>query len=197
MQRQEEYRNLSIQIKYIEGKFRKSGTTFVTKKQTDGRILDITDKTPLEKLIISANVKKYHQTSVAFLLLDDPQLYSDISAFDEVPQVEAIIDGTYVCPDDTYPSVKTFLRQLKRPPTVSGKEPAILTSFTKYIAYWKKVKENISLQGPHIRMYKAAAHNHLLGWIFHRKSGFPYLSWYSICQNCTCTDVMLMKHPTH
>ena len=57
MQKREEYYNLARQIKYIEGKLRKSVTTFVTQHQTDGRTLEITDKTPLGEVIIKENVK--------------------------------------------------------------------------------------------------------------------------------------------
>ena len=45
-------------------------------------------------------MKKYYQTEGACPLLDDPHLYSDIGDLGEVPKSEAIIDGTYVCPDD-------------------------------------------------------------------------------------------------
>ena len=45
-------------------------------------------------------MKKYHHTKGAWPLLDDPCLYSDIGALGEVPQVEAVLDSTYVCPDD-------------------------------------------------------------------------------------------------
>ena len=106
MQWQEEDRTLSIRVKYIEVKFRKSGTTFFTQEEPDGITLEITYKPPLEKVIISENVKKYHQIEGSCMLLDDHQLYLVIGDFDEVPQVEAILDGTYVWPDDTYPEVK-------------------------------------------------------------------------------------------
>ena len=47
MQRREEDRTLARRIKYIEGKFRKPGTTLVTQQQTDGRTLETTVKIPL------------------------------------------------------------------------------------------------------------------------------------------------------
>ena len=39
-------------MKYIEGKFMKSDTTFFTQQQNDGSILEMRDKTPLEDFII-------------------------------------------------------------------------------------------------------------------------------------------------
>ena len=66
-------------------------------------------------------MKKYHHTKGAFPLFDDPRLYLNISDFGEGPQVEAILDGTYVCTDNKDPSVKTFLGHLQLSPTVSGK----------------------------------------------------------------------------
>ena len=74
MQRREEYHTLPRRIKYIGGKFRKPGTTLVTQQKPDGRTLEISDKIPLEKIIIEENLKKYHQTEGAFPLLDDPRL---------------------------------------------------------------------------------------------------------------------------
>ena len=53
IQRRKEDHTLAGQIKYIEGKFRKSRTTFVTQQQTDDITLEITDKIPLEKVIIA------------------------------------------------------------------------------------------------------------------------------------------------
>ena len=57
MQRQEEDYTMVRGIKHIEGKSIKSGTNFVTQKQTNGSTLEITDKTPLEKVIMEENVK--------------------------------------------------------------------------------------------------------------------------------------------
>ena len=72
IQRREEDLTLDIGIKYIEVKFCKSDTTFATQQTTDGITLEITDKTPLEEVIIEDNVKKYHQTKGAFPLIDYP-----------------------------------------------------------------------------------------------------------------------------
>ena len=62
MQILEEDRTISKWIKYIEGKFRKTGTTLITQQQTNITTLEITEKIPTEKVIIEENLKKYHQT---------------------------------------------------------------------------------------------------------------------------------------
>ena len=142
--------------KYTEGKSRKPGTTLVTQQQTDGRTTEITDKIQLEKVIVEEKLKKYHQTKGACPLLDESWIFRNIGAFGEGPQVEAILDGTYVCPDNYYQAMKTFLKHLQRPNTVSNKEPPTLMSLAAYRESWKTVKENTSLQRPHIGMYKAA-----------------------------------------
>ena len=102
----EEDHTLSIRIKYIKGKFSKPGNILVTQQQTDGSTLETTYKIPLEKIIIEENLKKYHHTKVYLPLLDDLWLYQYIGDFGEVPNVEAILDGTYVCPDNTDQEVK-------------------------------------------------------------------------------------------
>ena len=53
MQRLEEDRTLDRRIKYIEGKLRKSDTTFVTQQQNYGSTLEIIYKTPLKKFIMA------------------------------------------------------------------------------------------------------------------------------------------------
>ena len=136
-------------------------------------------------------MKKHHHTEGACLLLDEPWLYLDIRDLSEGSHVEAIIDGTNVCQDNTNPAVKTCLRQLQLPTTVSDKQPP-----TKYIESCKIEKESKSSQGAHIRLYKVAAQYLLLGWIFQQKSEIPYLSGYSFRRNCTGTDVMLPKKRT-
>ena len=45
-------------IKYIGGKFKKTGTTLVAEQQTDGSKLEITDKLQLDKVIIAENLKR-------------------------------------------------------------------------------------------------------------------------------------------
>ena len=70
----EEYSTMDRWIKYIDGKFRKSVTTFVTQQKTESSTLEITIKTPLEKVIIAENVKNYHQTKLSCPLLDNPPL---------------------------------------------------------------------------------------------------------------------------
>ena len=82
------------------------GTNFVTPQQTNFSTLKSTYKTSPEKVIIAENVKKYHQIEGAFPLLDDTMLYLDIGDFGEGPQVEAIIYGMYVYPDDKDPEVR-------------------------------------------------------------------------------------------
>ena len=121
MQRIEEYRTLIRRIKYIKGKFSNPCTTLVTQQQTYGRTLEITDKIPLEKVIIEENLKKYHQIEGACQLLGDPRLYRDIGSFGEVTQVEAILNGMYVCPDNSNQVVNKLLRQLQLQNTVSNK----------------------------------------------------------------------------
>ena len=64
-------------------------------------------------------------------------------------------------------------------------------SLAAYRESWKIVKENKSSQGPHIIMYKVAAHNPLLGRIFDQKSEIPYLSEYSFRRYLTGANVML------
>ena len=108
-------------------------------------------------------LEKYHQDNGTWPLLDEPWLYLDSRAFGEGPHVEAILDGTYVCPDNTDPAVKTFLIHLQQPTTVSDKEPPTMLSLAAYRESWKIFKENMSSQGPHIRIYKAAAHQSFLG----------------------------------
>ena len=63
--------------------------------------MEIIDKIPLEKAIIEENLKNYHQNKGGHPLLDGHRLYRDIGAFGEGIQVEAILDGTYVFPDNT------------------------------------------------------------------------------------------------
>ena len=108
MQRIEECWTLDIEIKYIEGKFGKPGTNLVTQQKIEDSTQEITDKIPLQKVIIVENLKKYHYTKGVCQWLDEPWLYLDIRYFGEGPRIESIIDGTYVCPDNTDPAVKTF-----------------------------------------------------------------------------------------
>ena len=52
VQRREEERTLARQIKYINGKFKKAGTTLVTEQQNYSNTLEITEKKTLQKVKI-------------------------------------------------------------------------------------------------------------------------------------------------
>ena len=129
-------------------------------------------------------MKKYHQTKRAYQLLDEPWLYLDIGDFGEGPQVEYIVDGTYVCTDNTDPAVKKIVRHIQLPPTVWSNKHTTLMILAKYMS-WK---------GPHIGIYKATGQYPLQGWIFHKRSEISYLSsYYSICQHLTGNDIRLLE----
>ena len=65
MQQRQEDRTLARWIKYIEDRFRKPGTTFITQQKTYGSTLVIPDKTLLEKVVIGENVKTFHHSEEA------------------------------------------------------------------------------------------------------------------------------------
>ena len=109
----------------------KPGNTIVTQQNPNDSTLIIKENTT-RKGYYGRKFEKYHHTEGSCTLLHDPCLYWDIKALREVSQVEAILDGTYACPDNNYTSVKTFLRHLQRPATVSDKYPPTLMSLANY-----------------------------------------------------------------
>ena len=73
-------------------------------------------------------MKKYHHNKGACPLDYNTLLYLDIWDFGEGSHVEAILEGTYVYPNNNSPAVKTLLRHLQRPAT----EPSTLMSLAAY-----------------------------------------------------------------
>ena len=100
-------------IKFVEKKFEKTLTTFVTKTLDDGTILELTDKDALEQEIINKNLQKYHQTEDSCQLFDDP-ICQEIVHLRDGPAREQILDRTYTVPADTSQATTDFQQYMRK-----------------------------------------------------------------------------------
>jgi len=149
----EDQRDKARQIRYVTKKLQTAGTTQVIVVQDDGQIREITDKRAIETAIMEENEKKFHQTE-GFCPLLEAQLLLDIRYFGDGPQVDKILDGTYIPPPGTDDGTVNYLKAMKRPDNyVSPKKKT--TTLKDYWTGWKHCQEKTASGEMHFGHFKA------------------------------------------
>jgi hypothetical protein len=105
-------------IKFLRGKLNKNSTTTVTAKDSDGSIIEITNKREMEKRIIISNKKKFRQ-SFRTPFYNFP--YNKLFGYKGLtPSAQKVLDGTFIPPDDASCHIKDFLSQLLMPECIKS-----------------------------------------------------------------------------
>ena len=101
----------------------------------------------MEKYIIKENKSKFHQTEGRCPLLYG-QLYRDLGAMGDGPEVPNVLNGTYTPPPGTSAVTVQWLQSLKieDPHRVDTR----IASWKDFQSGWKKVKEQTALSLIHI-----------------------------------------------
>ena len=185
----EEQRRTARRAKYVLERNQRCGTTMIQIKSR-GKTIDVTDKSQMERLIIAENEKKYHQTETRCPLLHG-QLLADIGLLGEGPEVENILNGTYICPHDTPKAVKLWLENLYIPNR--DKRQATVQTLREYRSGWKRVKEYTSSGDLHFGHFKIEAEHDMLSWANYVMAGIPRLRGFTPERWKRGTDVMLLK----
>jgi hypothetical protein len=104
---------------------------------------DLTDKTEIEKAIISNNMEKYQQ-SFHTPFLTSP-LREEFSFKGLTTASQAVLGGVYEPSDHVDQHTKDFLYELMMPQAVQDLGPQTMEiSLESFRAFWKKAKENTS-----------------------------------------------------
>ena len=186
---QEESRREARRTKAVLKRNANMGTTRIQIEKS-GRTIDITDKEEMERLIISENEKKYHQTEESCPLLRG-QLLDDIGIKGDGPAVADILAGEYEYPEGTTQAVKLWLDNLYVP-DLHYKEPTIET-IHEYRKGWKNAKEWTSSGSLHFGHFKAGAEDDMICWANYIMATLPRATGFVPERWKKGTDVMLLK----
>jgi Endonuclease/Exonuclease/phosphatase family./Reverse transcriptase (RNA-dependent DNA polymerase). len=187
--KQEDTRILFRRIRYLEKKMSNLSTSRITVKSSNGKQKDIIQKELMERYIIAANEKKYHQTE-GHGKLQKGKLLRDIGVMGSGPATRGILMGTYKPPASTDQCTKQFLAKLKCP-TNATKLPVV--SFQEFCTGWSKAKERTSSNGLHFGHYKASLGHPQIAQLLYKRSLIPMITGYSPIRHRQGTDVMLLK----
>jgi hypothetical protein len=187
----EETREMHNRIKWMRHKQKSLSTSGVLITDSKGNKKLISDKDRLEKVIISENEKKFHQTE-GFCTLMEGTLFDDIGLFATGPKVPDILSGKYKPPTGTTRAAKSILKACKKPEYFS---PATYNHLSKehYIRAWSQAKEKTGSGKVHFGHWKAGiledeiAHSEWLLTTLPAKHGFSPKIWQH------ATDVMILK----
>ena len=92
------YAFYGLKDKYIEGKIRNGGTSFVIRNLNYGTVEEINQREYLEQIIMKEKTEKFHQTEGPSPLLDYPRLYRDLKQYVNGPSVPTVLYETHQCP---------------------------------------------------------------------------------------------------
>jgi hypothetical protein len=136
----------------MERKMANLSTSRVTITNHQGSQKEILNKEEIEKCILQANKRKYHQTEGTGQL-QRGQLLQDLGTMGTRLKVQNVLTGSYTTPMGTKQETKQFIRMMKKLPQVQEIPPFM---FSKFVQGWEKAKERTSSAGPHFGHYKAS-----------------------------------------
>ena len=150
----ENQRKIFRNIRYMEGKM-KGGFTSKLEVIKDGTTKEYTDKNDIENLTIKANEAKYHQTEGGSQLLQ-PSFATSLGAHGKGPDINKVLDGTYLPPPNTSIATSDFLTSCK----INALSPSPIRDtpvqrFFKQQKSWKIRNEKTCTYNHHIGHFKS------------------------------------------
>ena len=189
IQVREQQRTTSRRIKTVFGRGRGQGTSKIEITLEDGSIKEITRQGTMERHIIRENRNKVHQSENCPLFHDD--LVKDLGFMGDGPEVDNVLDGSYLPPEGIGWATARWLKHMKRTNPVAQSE--ISTSLKDYRHGWKLTKERTASGELHMGHFKAGAMHKKIGWFNFVMAVLPYSSGYVPNRWRQGTDVMLLK----
>jgi hypothetical protein len=165
----------------------------VTAKDSDGSIIEITNKREMEKRIIISNKKKFRQ-SFRTPFYNFP--YNKLFGYKGLtPSAQKVLDGTFIPPDDASCHIKDFLNQLLMPECIKSNPNTMELTLSSFINFWRKAKENTSAYPSEFSFAttKASTYDIMLAIMDCTMTKIPLLTGYSPTRWQRCGDVMIQK----
>ena len=189
MGNKERQRSTSRRVKAVLGKNTRTGTSKIEILHQDGTITEVTQPVKMVGHIIKENQAKYNQNVNCPLFQDG--LLQDLGLLGDGPEVEKVLNGTYVPPASASWATKRWLRQMKIPNKAVRDE--ITTSLNEYRKGWRMAKERTASGELHMGHFKVGAAHKRIGWLNFVMAVLPYTAGYVPLRWRKGTDVMILK----
>jgi hypothetical protein len=161
---QEHTRTLFRRIRYLERKMSNPTTSRLVVSDRQEHHREILQRNLIERHLLRANDKKYHQAE-GTSQLSKGKLLQDIGALGTGPKIRNILQGRYVPPLGTSLATKDFLKEMKTSDTY---RPCAPITFETFKDGWRKTREKTSSSGPHFCHYRAVMHHPLIAKMFYQ-----------------------------
>ena len=188
----EKQREAARKIKTILHKINGGGVTRIEIQANNGDITEITTKEGIERACMEENKAKNSQTRNTPCMTDP--LRSAIGYNSNSSNIEAILDGTFVVPNEAPAFAQEFFNQFQRAEVHAPLAKNHLDRHT-FCTGWKKMKEKTSsgISGLHFGHMKACAQDKLLSRFETTLGNIPFSTGYSPPEWRTGVSVMIHK----
>ena len=195
MIRVEEQRAAARRIRWMNGKERTShGLNRAVAPNALGQWVEVNTKETLEEALKEENSRRFTQANDTPLMRG--KLYDELSILPSHEITSALLDGSYLAPNDTAPGVQEVLNHLKLKESATAIwRPQPLTIGECTIG-WKNTKETVSSaakHGTHMGHWKAGYKTPYIAAVHTAMANVPYLSGYSPTRWQYGVNVMLEK----
>ena len=118
-----------------------------------------------------------------------------LGEYGEGPEVENVMNGTFVPPADTSTATKDFLSACTKHKGAGllSREQNTVGRYRTNKRSWKVRRETTSTGGKHIGHFQAAMKHKYLTWMIFQRGDIPAVSGYSPKRHRTCVDLMILK----
>ena len=178
----ENLRKTHRRIRLTIHKGRSGGITKVDTISDNGTTVELTTKSEIELACINENRSKYRQTENTPCM--NGVLLQDLGFLGLTDSSSSIINGTYICPDDSPPFTNEFIHQFRLINHDIPSPPNIMTT-KSFTSGWKKMKEitsAASFTGIHFGHLKSASLDPSLADFEAAIANVPYSTGYQPIQ---------------
>ena len=133
----EKQRDTFKKLAHINKKHQDLSTTYVTIKEKDGTIREVTEKREMEKVIMEENRSKYHQTENSSPFMRNP-LRNHFGDLGIGPATNQVLEGQYVTPPTESKQTAEYLKVC----SLEGKDEIITPLARSKMEFKKSWKKN-------------------------------------------------------
>ena len=194
MNKIEATRRLFRNIRRMEKKTRGGCTSKVT-TTINGTEKEYTDRNAIDKICATENQRKYHLPESGTSQFLNDTFIKDLGHHGEGPEIQNVLDGTYLLPTNTNNATQDFLEACNTPKSIQklAKHPSIQERYKIITQSWKYRKEKTTTYNQSIAHYKAIFQDKFLSWFFFQRADIPEITGYSPKRHKKCVDLMIMK----
>ena len=187
-------RRLFRNIRQMEGKLRGGCTSKLT-TTVNGVEMEHTDRTEIDIACATENQRKYHLTECGTSQLLSNRFIQDLGHHGEGAEVQNVLRGTYIPPQQSTQATIDFLEACKTDPATLAlsRPPNVTDQYKIQRASWDSRKEKTTTYNQSIAHYKAIFSDNFVSWFFFQRADIPEITGYSPKRHRTCVDLMIMK----